>query len=96
MGHKYRTREKIIYELLTKIKDKKGVIASTELMYRVFLSHYQLKAYLKRLEEKELIRRDPQQHSRLYITEKGKKYLTLLEQLNTFLDKKVKEPYLTV
>jgi len=94
MGHKYRTREKIIYELLTNIETKQGVIGSTELMYKVFLSHYQLKDYLRYLEDVSMIRRDPEQSSRLYITNKGRKLLKLLEQINVLIGRNANDPLL--
>lgn len=87
---RYRTREKIMHELLTNMAEKNGEIGATELMYKVFLSHYQLKEYLDRLEKRGMITRDPEQRSRLFITEKGKDMIGLLGQINSMI---VHEPY---
>ena len=53
----------------------------THIMYRAYMSYSQLKEYLKLMEERQLIKYEPE--SQLYIlTEKGLKFMNVYEKIN--------------
>ena len=72
---KYRSRTDIFASILQSANNPKGV-GITTIMYKSFLSHYQLKKYLSIMLENELIKLEEEEH--LYkITEKGLIFLHL-------------------
>ena len=53
----------------------------THIMYRAYMSYSQLKEYLKLMEERQLIKYEPE--SQLYVlTEKGLKFMNVYEKIN--------------
>ena len=81
----YRTRIDIIVDILKAANS--GNITRTKIMYRVFLSHNQLKEYLPILTERDLLSYNPD--TRTYkTTEKG---LMLLETYDLLVDLMLKK-----
>lgn len=81
---KYRSRTDIFASILQSANNPKGV-GITTIMYKSFLSHYQLKKYLSIMLENELIKLEEQDH--LYkITEKGLRFLQLFSNINELID----------
>ena len=81
---KYRSRTDIFASILESVNNPKGV-GITTIMYKSFLSHYQLKKYLSIMLENELIKLESEEH--LYnITEKGVRFLELFSNINALID----------
>lgn len=81
---KYRSRTDIFASILQSANNPKGV-GITTIMYKSFLSHYQLKKYLSIMLENDLIKLEEQDH--LYkITEKGLRFLQLFSNINELID----------
>jgi predicted transcriptional regulator len=81
---KYRSRTDIFASILQSANSNKGV-GITTIMYKSFLSHYQLKKYLSIMLENELIKLEEEEH--LYrITEKGLRFLQLFSNINELID----------
>lgn len=81
---KYRSRTDIFASILQSANNPKGV-GITTIMYKSFLSHYQLKKYLSIMLENELIKLEEEEH--LYkITEKGLRFLQLFSNINELID----------
>ena len=80
-GMGYRSRTEIISQILDTAN---GGITKTKLMYKVFLSHDQLKEYLAVLTQSDLLRFDFV--SRTFMaTEKGLRFLYLYNQINQLM-----------
>ena len=77
-GMKYRSRDGIINAILVEIDRGRGNIRITEIMYRVFLSHYQLKKYITKLKLAGLVTDD---NGRYRITLKGIQLLHVYKQM---------------
>lgn len=74
----YRSRTEIISQILDTAN---GGITKTKLMYKVFLSHDQLKEYLAVLTQSDLLRYDFA--SRTFMTtKKGLRFLNLYNQID--------------
>jgi predicted transcriptional regulator len=81
---KYRSRTDIFASILQSANDPKGV-GITTIMYKSFLSHYQLKKYLSIMLENGLLKHEAEEH--LYkITEKGLRFLQLFSNINDLID----------
>lgn len=81
---KYRSRTDIFASILQSANDPKGV-GITTIMYKSFLSHYQLKKYLSIMLENGLLKFEENEH--LYnITEKGLRFLQLFSNINKLID----------
>ena len=79
--HGYRSRTEIISQILDTAN---GGITKTKLMYKVFLSHDQLKEYLAVLTQSDLLRFDFV--SRTFMaTEKGLRFLHLYNQIDQLM-----------
>lgn len=77
----YRSRTEIISQILDTAN---GGITKTKLMYKVFLSHDQLKEYLAVLTQSDLLRFDFV--SRTFMaTEKGLRFLYLYNQIDQLM-----------
>jgi predicted transcriptional regulator len=77
----YRSRTDIISQILDIAN---GGITKTKLMYKVFLSHDQLKEYLAVLTQSDLLRYDFV--SRTFMTtEKGLRFLNLYNQIDQLM-----------
>lgn len=77
----YRSRTEIISQIL---HTANGGITKTKLMYKVFLSHDQLKEYLAVLTQSDLLRFDFV--SRTFMaTEKGLRFLYLYNQIDQLM-----------
>ena len=75
---KYRSSTEIIDSMLRSIRSG---ATKTHIMYRAYMSYSQLKEYLKLMEERQLIKYEPE--SQLYIlTEKGLKFMNVYEKIN--------------
>jgi predicted transcriptional regulator len=80
-GMGYRSRTEIISQILDTAN---GGITKTKLMYKVFLSHDQLKEYLAVLTQSDLLRFDFV--SRTFMaTEKGLRFLSLYNQIDQLM-----------
>jgi predicted transcriptional regulator len=80
-GMGYRSRTEIISQILDTAN---GGITKTKLMYKVFLSHDQLKEYLAVLTQSELLSFDFV--SRTFMaTEKGLRFLHLYNQIDQLM-----------
>jgi predicted transcriptional regulator len=80
-GMGYRSRTEIISQILDTAN---GGITKTRLMYKVFLSHDQLKEYLAVLTQSDLLRFDF--ISRTFMaTEKGLRFLYLYNQIDQLM-----------
>ena len=81
---KYRSRTDIFASILQSANNPKGV-GITTIMYKSFLSHYQLKKYISIMLENDLIKVEEDEH--LYkITEKGLRFLQLFTNINELID----------
>ena len=81
---KYRSRTDIFASILQSANNPKGV-GITTIMYKSFLSHYQLKKYISIMIENDLIRVEEDEH--LYkITGKGLRFLQLFTNINELID----------
>jgi predicted transcriptional regulator len=74
----YRSRTEIISQILDTAN---GGITKTKLMYKVFLSHDQLKEYLAVLTQSDLLRYDFVRR-RFMTTKKGLTFLNLYNQID--------------
>ncbi len=77
----YRSRTEIISQILDTAN---GGITKTKLMYKVFLSHDQLKEYVKVLTESDLLRYDSVTRT-FKTTEKGLRFLNLYNQIDQLM-----------
>jgi predicted transcriptional regulator len=73
----YRSREKIVYQILTKISTNKNVLM-THVMYDCRLSYAQLKEYMGYLEKNKLIE---SAGSIITISPKGREILKAMDQV---------------
>ena len=77
---KYRSRTDILASILDSVNNVDGA-GITTIMYKSFLSHYQLKKYMAIMLKNDLIRFDEER--RLYrITDKGVRFLQLFNHMN--------------
>jgi predicted transcriptional regulator len=77
---KYRSRTDILASILDSVNNIDGA-GITTVMYKSFLSHYQLKKYMAIMLKNDLIRFDDER--RLYrITDKGIRFLQLFNHMN--------------
>lgn len=77
----YRSRTEIISQILDTAN---GGITKTKLMYKVFLSHDQLKEYLAVLTQSDLLRFDFVSRT-FMVTEKGLRFLYLYNQIDQLM-----------
>jgi predicted transcriptional regulator len=80
-GMGYRSRTEIISQILDTAN---GGITKTKLMYKVFLSHDQLKEYLAVLTQSDLLRFDFVSRT-FMVTEKGLRFLYLYNQIDQLM-----------
>ena len=80
-GMGYRSRTEIISQILDTAN---GGITKTKLMYKVFLSHDQLKEYLAVLTQSDLLRFDFVNRT-FMATEKGLQFLYLYNQIDQLM-----------
>jgi predicted transcriptional regulator len=81
---KYRSRTDIFASILQSANNPKGV-GITTIMYKSFLSHYQIKKYISIMIENDFIKVEEDEH--LYkITEKGLRFLQLFTNINELID----------
>ncbi len=85
--HGYRSRTEIIGQILDTAN---GGITKTKLMYKVFLSHDQLKEYLTVLTESDLLRYDFVSRT-FKTTEKGLQFLGLYNQIDQLMKEEEEE-----
>jgi predicted transcriptional regulator len=81
-GMGYRSRTEIISQILDTANG--GGITKTKLMYKVFLSHDQLKEYLTVLTESDLLHYDFVSRT-FKTTEKGLRFLNLYNQIDQLM-----------
>ncbi len=85
----YRSRDAILQIILQQIKDGNGRIRITEIMYKVFLSHYQLKKYMTQLKDSDLIIETVKgsRHNCVYsLTDKGERLLKVFKEMDDMVD----------
>lgn len=80
---KYRSRDGIIMAILSEIDKRHGEARITEIMYKVFLSHYQLKKYMKKLKLAGVVTETEvtETHSRFSLTTKGIQLLYIYKEM---------------
>lgn len=82
---KKRNRIEIITDILKTIKDKRGRIKQTHLMYKVNLSHKLMKSYLEELISKDLIAESKQENNiYILIKSRGEEFIEKLQKLKEF------------
>jgi predicted transcriptional regulator len=71
--------------MLTTIRERKGEIKPTHLMYRSNLSHGQMQSYLEELVEKNFVQRVRRKdHEYILITDNGLNFLRKIEEMKNF------------
>lgn len=82
---KKRNRIEIITDILKTIREKRGKIKQTHLMYKVNLSHKLMKSYLEELISKEMIEESKKENN-IYIVIKprGEEFIEKLQRLKEF------------
>lgn len=82
---KKRNKIEIINDILRTIRDKRGKIKQTHLMYKVNLSHKLMKSYLEELITKEMIS-EIREEKNIYILIKprGEEFMDKLKKLTEF------------
>lgn len=82
---KKRSRIDIIGEILQTIKDKRGRIKQTHLMYKVNLSHKLMKSYLEELISKNIVE-EVKQGNNIYLLLKpqGEEFIEKFRKLHEF------------
>jgi|TARA_Y100000310_G_scaffold43287_1_gene40368 predicted transcriptional regulator len=82
---KKRNRTDILNDMLRILKDGRGRIKRTHLMYKANLSHKQLKLYLDELEKNKLIENNSEEKTTLIsITKKGMDFTIKYSQMKEF------------
>lgn len=82
---KKRSRIDIISEIVQTIKDKRGRIKQTHLMYKVNLSHKLMKSYLEELISKNMVE-ESKQGNNIYLILKphGEEFIEKFRKLQEF------------
>ena len=82
-----RDRLEIIKDILNAIRNKRGNIKPTHIMYKANLSHKMLTEYMDELMEKKLVRETVIKDKKKYeITDKGLNYLKDYKMIRGFVD----------
>ncbi|MFH0831947.1 MAG: winged helix-turn-helix domain-containing protein [archaeon] len=82
---KKRNKIEIINDILRTIKDKRGRIKQTHLMYKVNLSHKLMKSYLEELITKEMVLETKQEKNiYLLLKPRGEEFMEKLKKLTEF------------
>ena len=82
-----RERIEIIHDILSAIRDKRGNVKPTHILYKSNLSHQMLTEYLGELIEKEFIIEEKDEKSKTYsLTEKGYNYLEDFSVIKAFVE----------
>ncbi|MEX0932511.1 MAG: winged helix-turn-helix domain-containing protein [Candidatus Pacearchaeota archaeon] len=82
---KKRNRTDILNDMLRILKDSRGKIKRTHLMYKANLSHKQLKLYLYELQRNKLVEdRKEGKTSFIAITKKGMEFIIQYSQMKEF------------
>ena len=82
---RYRSRTEIISQILETANGRVGITV-TKLMYKAFLSHDQLKGYVKVLTESDLLNYDFVTRT-FKTTEKGLRFLKLYNKIDQLMKK---------
>jgi predicted transcriptional regulator len=80
----YRSRDEIVSQILGSASSSTG-ITKTRIMYKVYLSHTQLKEYLTHLIDNDLLYYDTIMR-KFKTTEKGLKFLQAYNQIDLLLE----------
>lgn len=82
---KKRNKLEIINDILQTIRNKRGKIKQTHLMYKVNLSHKLMKSYLEELVSKEMVS-EVKEENNIYIIIKprGEEFIEKLQKLKEF------------
>lgn len=82
---KKRNKLEIINDILQTIRNKRGKIKQTHLMYKVNLSHKLMKSYLEELVSKEMVS-EVKEENNIYIIIKprGEEFIEKLQKLREF------------
>ncbi|MBS3090678.1 hypothetical protein J4433_02820 [Candidatus Pacearchaeota archaeon] len=82
---KKRNKIEIIQDILRTIRDKRGKIKQTHLMYKVNLSHKLMKSYLEELIAKEMISEIKEERNiYILIKPRGEEFMDKLKKLTEF------------
>lgn len=82
-----RDRLEIIKDILQSIRDKRGNIKPTHIMYKANLSHQMLTEYMNELIEKNMVKLVFDKSKKKYeITDKGLSYLKDYNMIRGFVD----------
>jgi predicted transcriptional regulator len=84
LAMKYRSRDAILKCILEEIEKKNGHARITEIMYKSFLSHYQLKKYMQSLKKSGLIveKLVTEKQYEYKLTDKGRKLLGIYNEMD--------------
>lgn len=78
---KKRSRNDIIFDILSIIQERRGKIKPTHLMYKANLSHVQMKKYLEDLGKNSLTKKNL---GMIEITTKGREFFLKYQQMREF------------
>ncbi len=82
---KKRERSDIIYDILRVVRDHRGEMKPTHVMYKANLAYRQLKTYLKELEEAGMVEyRTEGRNKRVVITNKGLRFIEKMQEMKEF------------
>ena len=85
--NKKRSRFDIIGEILKTIRDKRGRIKQTHLMYKVNLSHKLMKSCLEELMSRDMIEENRKENNiYIIIKDRGVDFLQKFEKMRQFQD----------
>jgi predicted transcriptional regulator len=82
---KKRNKITIIYDILYSIREKRGKIKPTHLLYKSNLSYQRLNQYIEELKQKQFVEEIEQKGKKMFtITEKGLKFLEEYQKILEF------------
>ena len=82
-----RSKLEIITDMLAAIRDKRGRIKPTHLLYKANLSHKKMTEYLEELLTKEMIKEEEvESYKYIIITDKGLGFLQEIKRIEEFTD----------
>lgn len=86
--NKKRNPLEIMHDILKTVKNKRGPVNPTYILYKSNLSYKMLKEYLGELIKKELIKETIEKNKKSYsLTKKGEEYLAEYKTMTNFFDR---------
>ena len=82
-----RSRLELVYDILSSIQNKGGMIKPTHLMYKSNLSHQMMEEYLTELISKDFINEKETKSGKTYtLTKRGFDYLSKYKVISEFIE----------